>query len=205
MFYDLDDYCRVLFSKTPAVGLVAWRNDAGIASFVARLGPALRKVVAKTTLARLDASALDGDGFTKRLHRCLSKAGGESRCLLVVGIEPLISAAGRALNGYREAMRSLRGLVIAVREDRQSDFLRSCPDLASWIGAIGMAKAEDLSPPLTLRDINTSLRKLERKFGMTTKAFLEKQAIGAIAPFEESWLWNELVSIRSGIRKEAER
>jgi hypothetical protein len=114
-------------------------------------------------------------------------------------IEPLASTVGRVLNGYREWLRSLRGLVLCVRENRLRDVSLEAPDLLDWIGPL-MGRAEDLGPPLSLSGIKNAIRKLEERHGMSSREFASRSSQeGQELP--DAWQWRELLSVKSDLEK----
>lgn len=153
-----------------------------------------------TVLSKLCGVSLDSASFQEELLGVLARRGSSKRCLLVYEIEPLVSAAGRILNGFRERLGALRVVIVTIRENRRRDFLTVCPDLMDWIGT-NVARAEDLAPPLTLREIDAAIRRFETKFQMSTEQFRAKWAEGQVEPSDDAWLWNELVALREDVSR----
>lgn len=201
MFLELAEFCRGLLSHHPSVAIVTWASQPALESFVARLGPALREEHSDTILSRLSAAELDSASFPERLLRCLERRDGSRRCLLVYRIEPLAPAAARILNGFRERLASQRAVVVVIRENRKRDFVTDSPDLMDWVGT-SAARAEDLGPAISLREIKASIKELERRHGMSSERFLKESTQGRLESSEDYWLWNELIAMRAAHRAE---
>jgi hypothetical protein len=200
VFLELAEFCREVLSRRPSVAVVTWATQPALDSFVARLGHALRKEREGTILSKLDAKDLDSASFQEQLLAALARRDGSNRCLLIYRIEPLAPAAGRILNGFRERQTSLRAVIVAVRENRKRDFITQCPDLVHWVGT-RVVRAEDLAPPLTLRDVNAAIRRMEQQFATTSKDFQAKWYRGEVEATDDHWLWNELLAIRASFRE----
>ncbi|MFH1919683.1 MAG: hypothetical protein ABIP48_07370 [Planctomycetota bacterium] len=199
MFLELAEFCRGLLSHHPSVAMVTWASQPALDSFVARLRPALRGERTDTILSRRSAADLDSVTVHEQLLAGLDRRDGSKRCLLVYGIEPLAPAAARTLNGFRERLVSLRAVIVAIRENRKRDFVTDCPDLMDWVGT-SVARAEDLAPPMTLRDVNAAVRRFEERFGITSKEFLEEWSRGQMEATDDHWLWNDLLAVRAGLK-----
>ena len=200
MFLDLDEFCRALLSRRPFVALVTWANPAALRSFVVRLGPALRAERSDTVMANLVGADLDSAGFQAKLTASMARRDAQKRCLLVYQIEPLVSAAGEILNGYRERLGRFRAVVVAIRENRKRDFLRVCPDLMDWVGT-NVVRVEDLAPALTVQKVNALIKEYEHRFAMTSDRFQEMWNRGEVESQGDQWFWNELIAIRSSIKR----
>ena len=199
MFLDLEQFCRTVVSSQPSVAMVTWTSRLAADSFVARLGPTLRDVWPGTVLSKLEGTDLDSTSFEEKMARSLGRRDTGKRVFLIYRIEPFASAAAKILNGYRERLTCLRVVILVIRENRRRDFVLACPDLMDWVGTL-VARAEDLAPALTLRQVNTSIKRLERQFGMSTKDFQAKWRAGEIKRSDEHWFWNELIAIRDRMK-----
>ena len=199
MFLELGDFARGLVSRRPSVALVTWASQTALDTFVARLGAGVRAECPGTILTRLCSADLDSASFQEQLVARLNRRDASKRCLLVYRIEPLASAAARILNGFRERLASLKAVVLAVRENRKRDFVMECPDLMDWVGP-GVVRAEDLGPPMTLRDVNAAIRHFERHFEITSRDFQEQWSQGQVDATDDHWLWNELLAIRAALK-----
>ncbi len=149
MFLLIEEFCHVVLSKHPSLALVTWQSEKMLKSFARRLGPALREERPDTVLSKLACADLDSAAFEEKLLKRLSKKNAAECCLLIYQIEPLATAAGRILNGYRKRLASFRAVVVVIRDNRQRDLLIACPDLMDWVGT-NVVRAEDLGPPITL-------------------------------------------------------
>lgn len=199
MFLDLDEFCRSLLLRRPSVALVTWEDPGALESFLKRLGPALRREAAAVTLSKLPCADLDGASFQQRIVKSLRRPSAAQRCLLIYRIEPLAVAAATVLNGFRERLASYAAVIVVIRENRRRDFVVACPDLMDWVGT-SVTRAEDLAPPLTLRDVNATIRRFEEQFGMSTRDFQDKWQRGEIQPSDDHWFWNTLIAIRDGMK-----
>ncbi len=199
MFLDIEQFCRALVSNRPSVALVSWTSQAAKGSFVKRLGPTLRRERAGTIVSKLDCVNFDSASFEERISRALARRDAAECALLIHGIEPLATASARILNGYRERLARLRTAIVVIRENRRRDFMVACPDLMDWIGTL-VTRAEDLAPPLTLREVNASLKRIEQRLGMSSKDFQAKWRTGQCESGDDYWMWNELIAIRDGMR-----
>ncbi len=151
MFLLIEEFCHVVLSKHPSLALVTWQSEKMLKSFVARLGPAVRKERSGTVFSKFACADLDSAAFEKKLRKRLSEKNAAECCLLIYQIEPLANAAGKILNGYREWLASFRAVIVVIRDNRQRDLLMACPDLMDWVGT-NVVRAEDLGPPITLPD-----------------------------------------------------
>lgn len=198
MFLDIDEFARSLLSTKPSLALVTWESDDALKVFGQRIGTVLRAHSLNITVSRIDGSSLDSESFSKRLLGALIKKNASSTCLLVWHVEPLVAAAGKILNGFRERLSCVEAVVIAIRKDRKRDFFLQCPDLMDWIG-LTVARAEDLGRPLTLRDVKKSIRDFEQRYKTTTAAFLKKWESGAVPDIDDGWLWKELIAMKDDL------
>ena len=199
MFLDIEQFCRALVSNRPSVAMVTWASHVAMDSFVRRLGPVLRSEQPGTVFSKIDGAELDSGLFEEKMSAILNRRDADERALLIYRIEPLTSAAGRILNGYRERLAGLRTAIVLIRENRRRDFVVTCPDLMDWIGTL-VARAEDLAPPLTLREVNAAVKRIERQFGLSTKDFQTKWRSGEVERNEDHWFWNELIAIRDEMK-----
>ena len=151
MYLDIDEFSRSLLSKRPSLALVTWVSQKVLDSFVARLGPALRKNQPDTVLSKLLCGDLDSGSFGEKLLGQCGRRDAAKRCLLVYRIEPLASAAAGILNGYRERLAAFRSVVVVIRDNRRRDFVTACPDLMDWVGTC-VVRVEDVGPAITLRE-----------------------------------------------------
>jgi len=119
-------------------------------------------------------------------------------CLLIYEIEPLAGTVGRILNGYRERLASLRGIIVAVRANRQRDFFLECPDLLDWVGPM-IGRAEDLGPPITLRGVRKAIRRFEESHGISSETFVERRMSPESHNLPDAWEWEELLAIKSDL------
>ncbi len=199
MFLDIEQFCRTLVSNQPSVAMVTWASHVARDSFLKRLGPTLRREQPGTILSKLDGADLDSASFEERISIALGRRDASKCALLIHGIEPLTTASAEILNGYRERLASFRATIVMIRENRRRDFVVACPDLMDWIGTL-VARAEDLAPPLTLREVNAAVKRIERQFGMSTKDFQTKWHGGEVERTEDHWFWNELIAIRDEMK-----
>lgn len=199
MYLDLHEFAKTLLSQAPAVALITWQTQVARNSFSGRLSKALKAADADAILTPIDASGSDSASLDETMAGTLGKRDGPRRCVLLSGIEPLASAAGRVLNGYRERFAEVRALVVLLRADAKRDFMLECPDLMDWVGT-RVARAEDLLPPLTKREIGEALRAMEKKRGMTSADFTKKWRAGEVPPSDESWFWAELIAVRDSLK-----
>jgi hypothetical protein len=152
----------------------------------------------------LSGEGLEGESFQRVLVEWLDKRNASRRCLVVYQIESLLSAAGAVLNGFRERLGRLRAVVVVIRENRHRDFVAACPDVMDWVGH-NVGRAEDLGPPFTLRDVNTAIRALEKRFRMTSAEFREKWIRGELEPSDDLSVWGQLLGLRTTLESKAKR
>lgn len=202
MFLDIEQFCRTLVSNQPSVAMVTWASHVAMDSFVKRFGPTLRREQAGMVLSKLNGADLDSASFEERISTALGRRDVSTCALLVYGIEPLTTASAGILNGYREKLARFRATIVMIRENRRRDFVVACPDLMDWMGTL-VARAEDLAPPLTLREVNAAVKRIERQFGMSTKEFLTKWHSGEVERNDDHWFWNELIAIRHEMKSAA--
>lgn len=202
MYVDLREFAESVLLRSPSVALVTWQTPVASESFSRRLNKALKTADGNAVLTKVDASTFDSAAFDEAVRRTLAKRDAARRCVLLSGMEPLASSAGRILNGYRERFSEFRALIVLLRANGKRDFMLECPDLMDWVGT-RVARAEDLLPPLAKRDIRTALRTLEKKRGMTSADFLEKWRAGELPTSDELSYWAELIAIRDSLIKSA--
>ena len=70
--------------------------------------------------------------------------------LFIFRIEEVLGAVARVLNGAREQLGRLRGVVVFVRENRRGEFQQLCPDLMDWVG-LRICLADQFSYPSRYR------------------------------------------------------
>ena len=116
--------------------------------------------------------------------------------LFISKIEEVLGTAARVLNGAREQLGRLRGVVVFVRENRRGEFQKLCPDLMDWVG-LRICYADQLSPRRGLTDINESLSRLETRYSLPSTSFTADPTVVRSASPHDAWLWNELLTIRS--------
>lgn len=200
MFLDIEEFARAVLNKKPSVGLVLWVSKLAVESFKSRLSHALRKVSRNTSLAKINGFTLDSVSFEKILNEKCSSRRNKNTVLLISEIESMAEKAGAILNGYREKLSQLKSVVIVIRENKYRDLADHCPDLMDWI-VLPVGHAEQMASPLTLGEVNSSIKKLETQFGMTSKAFAKHWAAGTEHPSDDKWLWNELIAFRTELRR----
>src|SRR6266478_2488125 len=120
MYLEALDFVRDLLSKSPAVGLITWTKQEALAGALAKVCQAVRNQ-SSAKLVHIVGGELDSPGFESRLREVLSSKHARKTFLLVDQIEPLVSAAGRVMNGYREEIATVLALVVAIRRDRQRE------------------------------------------------------------------------------------
>jgi len=200
VFLDVGEFCRAVVSTHPSVARVTWASPDALRWFLSSVGRVLRDLDPPVSLLRLPGTNLDGDGFQARLFQLINRKYRTQHCLLVHEIETLAPAAAAALNGSRERLAVFRAMIVVIRENHYRDFVMACPDLMDWVGT-RVARAEDFQPPLTLARVRSAIKDLEKRSGMSSKAFREKWASGELASTDEFWFWNELLALRARLGK----
>lgn len=193
MFLTLDDLVRTLLVRSPSLALIVWEERSALVSFLERLKPTIQAHNQDTIVSEIIGTSLNSQSFLETFLAALEKTDAHKTCLVLYEMEPLLSAAGRILNGYREKLASFRAVIIANRQNRQRDLLIECPDLMDWIG-LTISHAEDLSPPFTLLEVNEAIKNLEKHYQMKSAKFVEKYLSGD--KVKDAWLWMELIYIR---------
>ena len=200
MFMDLETFARAMLERSPSAAIVTWSKISALRSLVHHVGRALRQSRPDTLVLRISAAQLDRRTFSEQLLRSLRRRDVGRICLLIYEIEPLAGTVGRILNGYRERLASLRGIVVAVRANRQRDLFLQCPDLLDWVGPM-TGRAEDLGPPLKLRGVRKAIRGLEQKHGISSEEFAERRMSRERNDLPDDWEWEELLSIESDLEQ----
>jgi len=121
-------------------------------------------------------------------------------CLVLYGLEPLVSSAAKILNGFRERLANAKCVIIAIRENRQRDFIIDCPDLMDWIG-LQVARAEDLSVPFTASDVRKLLKEFEIRYGKSSEQFLKEMQAEKSGDPIDGWFWRELLHVEEDLEK----
>ncbi|MFI5456071.1 MAG: hypothetical protein ACHRXM_11535 [Isosphaerales bacterium] len=200
MFMDLETFARGVLERSPSVALVTWKRISALRSFIDHVGHALRQSRSDTLVFKLPVAQLDRRTFSEKLLELVSRRDAGRICLLIYEIEPLAGTVGRILNGYRERLASFRGMVVAVRANRQRDFFLECPDLLDWIGTM-TGRAEDLGTPLTLRRVTEAIRRFEESHGISSAEFVNRHKTRDRNDFSDAWQLEELIAIKSELEK----
>src|SRR5260370_11873757 len=111
MVLRLNDFITDLLDRNPGIGLVTWDKLAALNALRFQLCKLFAKR-RKLTYSELSASRLRRAGFEQKLRAALISKNCHKTFLLIHRIEPLGQAAGQILNGYRELLGSLAGLVV---------------------------------------------------------------------------------------------
>jgi hypothetical protein len=196
VFLEYSDFIRSLVLVRPVVGMVCWRKDADLAQTIAGLSEAVRQAAGDAQLATIHAEGHDGDWFRAQLMERVQAADSDRTWLFIFKIEEVLGTAARVLNGSREQLGRLRGVVVFVRENRRAEFQKTCPDLMDWVG-LRICLAHQLSPRLGLKDIAESLKRLEGRYDLPSSSFLANPSIVLTKSPHDAWLWNELLAIQS--------
>ena len=196
MFLEYRDFIQSLVLVRPAVGMVWWRKDADLVQTIAGLSEAVEEGAGDALLAAIHAEGHDGDWFRARLMERIQAADADHTWLFISKIEEVLGAAARVLNGAREQLGRLRGVVVFVRENRRGEFQKTCPDLMDWVG-LRICLAHQLSPRLGLKDIAESLKRLETRYDLPSGSFAADPTIVRSKSPHDAWLWTELLTIQS--------
>ncbi len=182
--------------SVPLLGMVVWRKDADLVQTIAGLSEAVKQAAGDAQLATIHAEGHDGDWFRTQLMERIQATDADRTWLFISKIEEVLGTAARVLNGAREQLGRLRGVVVFVRENRRGEFQRTCPDLMDWVG-LRICLAHQLSPRLGLKDINESLSRLEEQYELPSRSFSADPSIVRSKSPHDAWLWNELLAIQS--------
>jgi hypothetical protein len=196
VFLEYSDFIRSLVLVRPAVGMVCWRKDADLVQTIAGLSEAVKQAANDAQLATVHAEGRDGDWVRTQLMERIQATDADRTWLFISRIEEVLPAAARVLNGVREQLGRLRGVVVFVREDRRGEFQQLCPDLMDWVG-LRICLAHQLSPRLGLKDINESLNRLKAQYNLPSSSFLADPSIVISTSPHDAWLWNELLTVQS--------
>ena len=196
MFLEYTDFVRSLLLVRPAVGMVWWRNEADLAQTIAAIGEAVKQGVADAELLTLQGEGHDGNWMRTQLIEQIQAADADHTWLLVSKIEEVLPATARVLNGAREQLTRLRGVIVFVRDDRRGEFQRLCPDLMDWVG-LRIWLARQIRPPLGIKEIDESLNRLESQYQLASSSYLADPSVVRSKSPRDAWLWNELLTIRS--------
>jgi hypothetical protein len=176
--------------------MVCWRNDADLVQTITGLSEAVKQAVADAQLAVIDAEGHDGDWVRTQLMERIQATDADRTWLFIFRIEEVLGTAARVLNGAREQLGRLRGVVVFVRENRRAEFQTSCPDLMDWVG-LRICLAYQLGPRRGLEDVNEALSRLERQYNSPSSSFkADPTNVRSKSP-HDAWLWNELLTIQS--------
>jgi hypothetical protein len=200
VFIDLEAFARAILERSPSAAIVTWSRISALRSFIHHVGSALHQSRADTLVFKISAAQLDRQTFSEHLLKSLRRRDVGRICLLIYEIEPLAGTIGRILNGYRERLASLRGIVVAVRVNRQRDLFLECPDLLDWVGSM-TGRAEDLGPPITLRGVRKAIRRFEESYGISSEQFVEQCISPESHDLPDAWEWEELLAIKSDLEK----
>ena len=196
MFLEYSDFIRSLVLVQPAVGMVCWRKDPDLMQTIAGLSEAVKQAAKEAHLVVVDAEGHDGDWIRSQLMQRIQATDAKGTWLFISRIEEVLPEAARVLNGAREQLGRLRGVVVFVRENRRGEFQQTCPDLMDWVG-LRICYADQLSPRLSLKDINESLSRLEAQYDMKSNSFLADPTTVRSKSQHDEWLWKELLTIHS--------
>jgi hypothetical protein len=145
MFASLVEYAESILVSSPRYSIVTWDAKEAFEWFCQELPLVMKSIDPESTFSILEAEELDSAGFEVHLLAELVKESASQTCLLTRNIEPLASASGKILNGFRERLSVFRSVVVLIRGNRKRDFFISCPDFLDWVGA-NVFRAEDLGP-----------------------------------------------------------
>jgi hypothetical protein len=195
MFLEYSDFIRSLVLVRPAVGTVWWCKETDLVQTVAGLGEAVMQALNDAKLSMLHGEGHDGDGIRRELTEQIQAADADRTWLFLSKIEEVLPAVAEVLNGAREQLRMLRGMIVFVREDRRGEFQRLCPDLMDWVG-LRICFAHRLSPPLGLEEVNKSLHRLESRYQVSSSSYqADPSGVRSKSP-HDAWLWTELLTIQ---------
>jgi hypothetical protein len=178
--------------------MVVWRNDADLTQTITGLSEAVKEAANDVQLEMVHAEGQDGDWIRTQLMEQIQAADADRRWLFISRIEEVLPTAAKVLNGAREQLGRLRGVVVFVRENRRGEFQKLCPDLMDWVG-LRICLADRFGRRLGLSDINESLRRLEAQYGLPSSSFVADPAIVRSKSPHDAWLWNELLTIQSDL------
>jgi hypothetical protein len=180
--------------------VVTWRQPSDLRQLRRAIAGLLKRRRRSIRLVSLNAYNLTAESFSRRLAQILGEARARSTCLLVHHAEPFAPRAAEVLNGFRERLSELFGVIIALREDRDADFIAHSPDLMAWVGP-NLMPAAHLVPILSLKDVQRALRAFQSGWGMTSTQFARRYDSGELRQRPEAWFWRELIELQRTLRK----
>jgi hypothetical protein len=178
--------------------MICWRKDADLVQTIAGLSEAVKQAANDAQLAMVRAEGHDGDWVRTQLMERIQATDADRTWLFISKIEDVLGTAARVLNGVREQLGRLRGVVVFVRENRRGEFQQLCPDLMDWVG-LRICLAHQLRPRLGLKDIAESLNRLEAQYDLPSSSFMADPTIVLSTSPHDAWLWNELLTIQSDL------
>jgi hypothetical protein len=201
MFLEASDFVRSLMLVRPAIGMVWWRTESELAQTMVSLIDAVRQADRDAELWMVHAEGLDSRSVRTHLMEKVQATDADCAWLFVAKIEEVLPTAADVLNGTREQLGRLRGVIVFVRDDRRAEFQRRCPDVMDWVG-LRIFLASNHSPRFGLAEINESLRRLETQYGLTSDSYLADPTIVQSKSSHDACLWKELLTIRSELSTE---
>jgi hypothetical protein len=199
MIADVDDLVSLMLSRARVVALITWNSRTARDRLVRSLRAALKRQDAELKLAEIRGGGLSTEQFHKKVVELLQASSTNRKCAAIYDIEDFAPAAAKILNGLREQLAHARATVIFIRSNRERDFVAAAPDLTAWIG-LTRARAESLTP-ITARDVNAGLRRLEARYAMSTAEFAAQHNLTGDKAKDDTWLWDELISLRESLKK----
>jgi hypothetical protein len=195
VFLEYSDFVQSLVLVRPAIGLVCWRKNAELVQTIAGLSEAAKQAVDDSQLVTFEAEGHDSDWVRAQLMERIQAADAERTWLFIFRIEEVLGTAAKVLNGAREQLGRLRGVVVFVRENRRGEFQQLCPDLMDWVG-LRICLAHQFTTRRGIEDINQSLNRLQTQYNLPSESFVADPTIVLAASPHDAWLWKELLAIR---------
>jgi hypothetical protein len=198
----VDDFVTLLLIRQGTFVLVSWEHRSALLALLANLKTALRRTDRSLRVSLLNGEDLNSDQFAEVLHERLQGRSAGATVLVLYNLETLLDAAGRVLNGFREQMRCFQAVILVIRENRRVDLFAACPDFVDWFGTTPY-RAETLSRPFVLSDVQRAIRSFEKKHGMSSKDFAPKWEDGHASHIDNGWMWNELLALYRDMKARA--